>query len=484
MQKLIGWLPDADPTTPGVITDCNNLIPYQNGMKAAPTGVIQTDVPALASACLGAAIGTKLDDSRRIFAGAATKIYELVTGSWTDRAGSAYSASADNRWTFAQFGDATLAANIGDYIQRSTTAAFATIATAPKARIIFNVGSFVMALNTIDGTYGTSPDRWWCCASFDDTSWTPSLSTLATTGRLVSNPGKITAGGRLGEYAVAYKDHAIYLGQFVGAPSVWDWIQVPGGSAGCVGPEAWCDIGGAHLFVSSDNLWIFDGSRPVPIGVGELRQWFFDNSEPSYRYRIKCVYDHQENNVWIFYPGLGATVCNKAIVYHLPTKAWGAVTVDCEAALGYISAGVTIDGLTGVSATIDGLSGLSFDSQFWLAGGRTLSVVNNSHQLTSLTGVNATSSFTTGDLGNDDSYSLLSKVRIRYAPGYKPTTATIQSYTKATEGDALTPVSTGSISDGKFDVLQSGRFHRFAVSMTGDARVLALGVTTTPEGEY
>ena len=45
-------------------------------------------------------------------------------------------------------------------------------------------------------------------------------------------------------------------------------------------------------------------------------------------------------------------------------------------------------------------------------------------------------------------------------------------------------VSTGSLSDGKFDVLQSGRFHRLAVSMTGDARVLALGVTTTPEGEY
>ena len=217
MQKLLGFLPDAAPVTPGIITSCDNLIPYRNGMKAAPTGQTPADVPALGAACLGAAVVTKLDDSRRIFGGVTDKIYELVAGVWTDRAGSAYSATADNRWTFAQFGDATLAANLGDYIQRSTTGAFATIATAPKARIVFNVGSFVMALNTIDATYGTSPDRWWCCASFDDTSWTPSLSTLATTGRLVSNPGKITAGGRLGEYAVAYKDHAIYLGQFVGA---------------------------------------------------------------------------------------------------------------------------------------------------------------------------------------------------------------------------------------------------------------------------
>jgi hypothetical protein len=483
MQKLLGFLPDVDPTTPGVVTSCTNFIPWESGMKGAPTGVTPSDVPALAAACIGAAVVTKLDDTRRIFAGTTTKLYELSSGSWVDRSGSAYNGGVDTRWSYAQFGDSTLAANLADTIQRSTSGAFADIATAPKAKIIFSVGSFVMALNTSDTTYGVQPDRWWCCASYDDTSWTPDLSTLATTGRLVSTPGRFVAGGRLGEYAIAYKERAIYLGQFVGSPIVWDWVQVPGGDAGCVGLEAWCDVGGVHFIVGQDNFWLFDGSRPIPIGSGEVRQWFFDNSNPSYRYKTRCVFDRQNNLVWCYYCSTSSTsTIDSALVYHVQTKQWGHVTTSNEAVLNYVSSGVTIDDLPNFSATVDGLSGYSFDSQFWFVGGRSLAAFDTSHQLKTITGVTATSGFTTGDFGDDDNYSLLSKVRVRFTPGYKPSASTITTYTKATSGDGLTVGQTGSINDGKFDVLQSARFHRFALEFTGDNRVIGIGVEIKPEG--
>lgn len=484
MQKLLGFLPDADETTPGVITSCTNFIPYINGMKGAPSTATPSGVPAVAAAVAGCALVTKLDDTRRIFAGTTTKLYELVAGSWTDVSGAVYTGGVDTRWCFTQFGDSTLAANLTDTIQRSAgSGAFASIATAPKAKIVYTVGSFVMALNTVDGTYGTSPDRWWCSAANDDTSWTPSVTTLATTGRLVSSPGRITAGGRLGDYAVAYKEKAIFIGQFVGAPVVFDWQQVPGGEAGCVGQESWCDIGGAHFFVGLDNFWIFDGSRPIPIGVGEVRQWFFDNSAPGLRYKTKCLFDRQNNAVWIFYPSLSSTSCDEALVYHIGSKKWGRATVTVEAVLDYISAGVTIDGLSSVSATIDGLSSYSFDSQFWLSGGRSLSIFDTSHQLQSLTGPSASSSFTSGDIGDDDVTSLMTKARLRFAPGYTPTTATANAYTKMKEGDSLTVVSTGlPIYDGKFDVLQSARWHRMSFSFTGDVRVTEMGMTLYQQG--
>ena len=483
MQKLTGFLPDADPTTPGVITSCTNFLPFENGMKGSPTAVTPSEVPALSAECLGASIVTKLDDTRRIFAGTTDKLYELVAGAWTDRSGAAYTGGSDTRWTFAQMGDATLAANLSDYIQRSTTGAFATVATAPKAKIVFSVGSFAMALNTNDGTYGAQTDRWWCSATYDDTSWTPSLSTLATTGRLVSTPGQITAGGRLGEYAIAYKDRAIYIGQFVGAPAVWDWLQVPG-EAGCVGVEAFCDVGGAHFIIGPDNIWFFDGSRPSPIGTGEVRQWFYNNSSSAYRYKTRCSFDRQNNTVWVFYCSSSATEPDSALVYHLQTKQWGCVTTPCQAVVNYISAGTTIDDLVDVSATIDGLASYSFDSQFWLTGGKSLSVFNDSNQLQSLTGISASSTFTTGDVGDDDSVSLLTKLRLRFAPNYTPTTATVQTFTKMNEGDGLTAASSGTLIDGKFDVIQAGRFHRVALSFTGDVRVLGVGAEIRPDGLY
>jgi hypothetical protein len=464
----------------GVITDCDNLIPYEQGMRGSPTGSTPSGVPALAATCVGAAVVTKLDDTRRVFAGTLTKLYELSGGAWTDVSTGSYTGGTDSRWTFAQFGNSTLASNLSDTIQRSSGAGFSAIAGAPKAKIVFSVGTQIMALNINDGT--VKPDGWYCCATYDETNWTTSVTTLCAKGQIVASPGSFTAGGRLGEYAIGYKDRAIFLGQFVGAPVVWDWVQVPGGDAGCVGQDAWCDVGGSHFVVGQDNIWLFDGSRPVPLATNQVRQWFYANSSPAYRYKTQCIFDKQNNVVWMFYPSITSTTCDKALVYHLESKQWGKVTISMEAALNYISAGITIDGMSSISATIDGLSGYSFDSQFWLTGGRALSVFNTSHQLQLLTGNSDSSNFTTGDVGDDESVTFLSSIRLRFAPGFKPATATAQAYKKMEEGNGLTLGASGTLSDGKFDTRQSARFHRATFYFTGDVRVMGIGATIKPSG--
>lgn len=470
MIELAGFAPDADATAPGVITDCTDFIPYTNGMEGAPSAVTPSGTPALGAACLGAGVVTDLSGNRRIISGTTANLYELTGGSWVDRTrGTTYTGGADTRWSITQFGNATLASNKSDTIQRSSSGAFADIASAPKAEIIFSVGAFVMALNVNDGA--DKPDGWACCAAYDETSWSPSITTQAANGRLVATAGALTAGMRLGEYAVAYKEKSIYLGQYVGAPSVWNWIQVPGGEAGCVGKEALCDIGGAHFFVGQDNFWIFDGTRPMPIADNVLRQWFYDNSNPGYRYRIKCVFDRQNNRVWVFYPGNGSTTCNQALVYHLISKKWGRVTRSMEAALNYIAPGVTIDTLSSVASTIDTLPDISYDSQYWLSGGQALSLFNTSHQLQMMTGASASSSFTTGDAGDDDSVMLLKQLRLRFAAGYAPTSASVQAYSKMTSGGSLTTGSSGTMNDGKFDILKAARWHRARFDFTGPVRV-------------
>lgn len=484
MDRITGFLPDADPTSAGVVTSCINLIPYEKGMKGAPTGSIPSSTPALATACKGAIVTTRLDDARRILAGTETGLFELSTGAWSNISSAPYTGTSDDRWKFAQFGNTTLASNGVDKIQRSTTVggAFANIASSPAAKIVFTVGAFVMALNTIDTTYGTTPNRWWCCALFDDTDWVPNVSTLCTTGELVASPGKITAGGRLGEYAVAYKENSIYVGQFVGAPAVFDWVHIPGGDAGCIGVDAWCDIGGTHFVVGQDNLWLFDGSRPVPIGVGQVRQWFFDTSNPLYRYKTQCIFDKQNNLIWTLFCSSSSSVVDKALVYHLQTKQWGTVNVSVEAVANYISAGITIDTLSTISSEFDTFPAYPFDSQAWLVGGRVLSYFDTSHQMRMMTGATQSSGFTTGDAGDDDVVTLLSKIRIRFAPSYKPISANVTAYTKMTEGDTAAVSSTGQINDGKFDVLQSGRFHSASFLFTGDVRIMAFGATLTPQG--
>lgn len=480
MDKLLGFAPDADPSVPGVLISVANLIPYEQGMKGAPTGVTPANVPALAAACKGAIVATKLDATRRVFAGTLTKLYELSAGAWSDVSTGSYTGGTDSRWSFAQFGNSTLASNLSDTIQRSSGAAFSAIAGAPKAKIIFSVGSQIMALNINDGT--TKPDGWYCCATFDETDWATSVTTLCAKGQIVAAPGPFNAGGKLGEYAVGYKDKSIHVGQFVGAPAVWDWVQAPGGDAGCIGQDAWADIGGAHFIVGQDNFWIFDGSRPAPIGDDVIRNWFFSNANPNYIYRTQCVCDRQNNVVWVFYCSLTSETPDKAIVYHLKSKMWGAADIAVQATLNYVSAGATIDGLTSIAATIDGLSSFSFDSQFWFVGGRSLAVFNNSHQLQSVTGPSVSSGMTTGDAGDDDMVTLLSSIRLRFLPGYKPASATVQTYTKMEAGDSVSTGSTATMSDGKFDVMDSARWHSASFTFTGEHRVSGISATLTSEG--
>ena len=468
MTPLLGFMPDADPATPGVITDCTNFIPFLNGMEGAPTAITPSATPVLNAACLGAAVTTNLAGSRRVIAGTASALLELTSGAWADvsRTGG-YTGGSDTRWMFAAFGNAALACN-GGTIQRSETGAFADITGAPTAEIIFSVGAFVMALNTTEAT-----DQWHCCAAYDETDWATSTATQATKGRLVSTPGAITAGGRLGEYAIAYKTSSIYRGHYVDAPEVWKFVQVPGGGAGCVGKEAWCDIGAAHFVVGEDNFYLFNGEVPAPIGDNAIRQWFYNNSNPQYRYRTKAVFDRQNNRVWVFYPSTGSETCDQALVYHVLAKKWGRATISIEAALNFVAPGQTIDGLTG---TIDTLPDVALDSQYWLSGGQSLSAFNTSHQIQLLNGASASSAFTTGDAGDDDDVSLLSQVRLRFAQ--KPLSAICRTSYQMESGDAFTEDAQGAMNDGKFDVLRSARWHRGRFEFTGPVRVSGIRIKT------
>lgn len=472
MIKLLGFAPDMETPTPGVITSCSNLIPFVNGMQAAPTNVTPTDAPALAASCTGAAVVTLLSGARRIIAGTTTALYELTAGSWVDvtRGTGAYTGGSDTRLSFCQFGNATIVSNKTDAMQRSVTSgAFADIAGAPRAEVVFSVGSFVMALNVNDGA--DKQDGWHCCASFDETDWVENIATQSASGRLVDTPGILTAGLRLGDYAVAYKKKSIYLGQYVGAPAIWDWILIPGGEAGCIGKEAICDIGGAHFFVGDDNIWIFDGSKAVPVAENIIRQWFFDNSNPAARYKTKCVFDQQTKRVWIFYPSTASDTCDSAIVYHTISQQWGVANRSVEAALAYVSSGVTYDTLNTEGATYDTLPNISYDSQYWLNGGNALAVFNTSHQLQLVNGAAGSSTFTTGDAGDDYQVSLLTGVRLRFSSGMAPSSATMQAFSRMNVGDNWTTGRTTTIDDGKFDVFQEARWHKAAFSLTGDTKI-------------
>lgn len=467
MTPLLGFTPDRDPTQPGVITDCTNLVPTEIGMEAAPSPVSPAGIGPLAAACRGAAVLTLLSGARRIFAGTSTKLYELSGTTWNDVSrGASYTGSVDARWSFAQFGNASLASDDNAPIQASVSSgAFADIAGAPVARIVIAVGNFVLAFNTVDGTYGDSPDRWRCSAFQNHADWAVSVSTQANTGRLVGGGGEIVGAIALGEQAIAFKPRAIFVGQYVGSPVVWQWSQVPG-DVGLVGPEAVVDIGGALVGVGEENVWMFDGTRPVPID-DDVRAWLYRELSQTYRYRTKVAFDRQLGRVWIFFPSSASSgEVDRALVYNLRSRRWGRADRVIEAVLAnYAAPGLTWDSIGSVYSTWDSLPDIPYDSQFWLAGGRVFSIFDSAHQVQNMVGASTGCSLTTGDFGDDSQASMLTRARLRFLR--EPTSGSVAGRTKAGAGATLVTGGAGVLSDARFDLRQKGRWHRLSFDLVG-----------------
>ena len=484
MIELLGFYPDAEPQTQGAMFDVQNIIPYEAGMKAAPQPVT-IGLPALAAECKGAAVLRDLSGNARFFAATGSAIYESNGTAWTEVSVStaAYSVSDGDGWDFAQYGNTALCATPSQKIQRSTGANFAIISAAPKAHVIDSVAGFVMALNTDETIYGSSPDRWWCSALYDDTDWTPAVATQCNTGRLIDGLGKLTAGRRFGADFVAYKERGIFLGRYSGPPEVWQWTTISE-DVGCVGKDAVVITNIGHVFVGQDNIYLFDGTRPIPIG-NPVRQWWSDNSSGQYRARTKLLWDRQNSVVWMFFPSVTSSgESDYCLVFHTLTRRWGRADNTAQAVVNYYTSGAfTYDNGSPLIDTYDSspAASIPFDSVLWLNEKESPGFFDGSNQINALEGGADDSSFTTNDFGSDTSATMCKRVVLQFAQA--PEIADCTGYTKSGSGKALVAGTINSeLNDAAFDIRQTGRFHRFKIDISGDAKFSAIDIEIEPAG--
>lgn len=466
------------------------MVPSLKGMKGAPSPQT-TALPALAAACRGAAALRKLDNSTRMLAASATKLYEAGASSWTDRtraSGGDYGLASDGRFRFAQFGDVSLAAAKSDILQSSSSGAFANVgATAPKLGIVVTVGQFVIGFDIDDqGTLDDGedyPDGWWAAAKGSHSDWTPSIANECAKGRLTSTPGRIRAGRRFGAMVVAYKDQAMYLGQYVGPPNIWVFDLIPG-ETGALSQEVVVDVGTPenpkHIFMGFEDFYSYDGSRPVPIG-GPLKETVFGELNKSYAYASMALHDRVNSRIYFYYPVGSAVTPDKCVVYNYKTGKWGRDDRTVEMVVEFITAGIAYDDLGSSYSTYDDLPALSYDSSFWVAGYPAPAIFNTSHVLQTLNGTSTTGTITTGDYGSDDTVVQLSRVQPSFLT--RPSSATMTNYYRMALGDSLSTDATTSMdSKGRFDVIRSANWHRVLLSFTGNVEIPALRFELQEDG--
>ena len=471
-RNIAGLAPDLDSETDGVVVDCLDYIPTDKGFTAANSRQAST-LPALAAAATGAYVGKLLDGTKRVMVSTATKIYEAGASSWTDRS-RAGNYSGANPTRFAMFGNVVLSTNKSEVIQAASAGSnFADIAGAPSASIIDTAAGFVMALNTNDGVYGDRPDGWFCSGLYDHTVWTPSLATQCANGRLVDTPGRFTAGRALGNDFVAYKAESMYLGRYVGAPTVWDWQRIPG-VYGTSNQEAVVSVTGAHYFIGQSDIYVYNGTQVQSIGMG-ISRWFFNRLNATNRANIRGIADSSRDLIYWYYPTTSTGALDACIVYNYRSNAWGTVSGSIEVPVEYASGQITWDGIGSLGTTYDDLPLVSYDSGFWLADSTVPAIIDTTHTLRTLTATPSSGYFITGDVGDMSGYTYVSRMQPRFR--VTPSTATCINFYSDTPDGSRTQDATASISRNRFDMRRSAHFHRFRVDTTGACSVTGFDVT-------
>jgi hypothetical protein len=475
--KLLGYNPDADPTIIGVLTDCASVVPSFRGMKGAPSPAV-SGIATLAATCQGAAVLTKLDGTNRMFAGTGIKLYEAGNSTWSDvsRAAS-YTAGSTAAWRFAQQENVSFAANGADTLQASvSTGAFSCVAGAPVAAIVETVGKFVFAAHTPSNANGI---QW--SALGDYTSWSASIATQAGSDTLEETPGGITAARRFGNTLIVYKKNSMFRGVYVGPPNIWQFDLIPG-SAGAMSQEVVVNIGTPdnpkHMFMGEDDFYVFDGARPIPLGSNRVKLDVFGSLVQSRYYACKALHDSKNSLVYFYYPTADSVIPDSCVVYNYRIDQWGVDDRQVEATTDFVAPALTYDGLGGLYATYNDMPNLAYDLAFLGATQVSPAIFNTSHELKKLTGPSSTSSLTTGDYGDDQQSSTLTRIRPRFLTS--PTTARMTNYYRMNTGDSLTADATTDLSSNNtFDVIRDARWHRLQMNFTGDWEMLGF----SPEWE-
>lgn len=490
---MLTFAPDALSTAPEVLTAVS-AVPTMRGYASPPVAV-NAGLAALAAAPQGAALVIKSDSTRRTFAGTVDAIYEVSAGAWSDVSRVGGYTAATTRWAFGIVGNLSLAINKVTVLQSSTTGDFADVANTPMASTMCVAQGYVILGNCDDTgvaglatTYGDQPDRIWI-SPFQDPTGDWDIQDNGGDGvtlRIVETEGAITRVERLNADVVAYKAKSLYLGRFTDDVDVLRF-QCVASDVGCPARDAVVAAGSVHYFMGDDDIYAFDGSRPQPIS-GLLREWLFGSDTVTGRVNlaqistVQAIHDRRSKLIYWCYASTGSDVLDEVVVYHYASQRWGSFEMTVKDVLQAVTDELTIDDLDSLYATIDAMSSAPpVDSPYWTSSLPVLAFFDASNVLQSFSGTGGPMTCTTGFFGSEDTVSLCDRVRPRFR--VKPTTCSIAGHTTMALGDATTAAASGDINGDRFDVLQSARWHKFALTFNSQTELEAITPRLQPEGE-
>lgn len=455
------WTPDQPVIYGPHLRVARNVTPKLQSY--GPFKDLTSGTEALAGQPYGAGSFRDQDGATHVFAGSATKLYELANdGSWTDvtrASGGDYATGSTSTWRFAQFGDYCVASNWNDDIQVFTMSSGSNFAalggSPPRARHVTTFRDFLVIGYTPTSSFEL---RW---SGFNDiTEWTAGTNQSDTQ---VLPDGGIIQGFAGSDVLYIFQQARIRRMQYVGPPLIMQ-IDPITEDLGCVEPNSIADFGSGAAFLSNDGFYIIMNDQLQPIGAELVDQWFQSNFNTSYSSRMSAAADTKSKVIYWSFPS-NSSVNGRPdtiLMYNWVAKKWAYAELDHEGITRVYSLGYTLDGLDTLTTNIDNFD-VPFDDPSLTGDALAINAWGTTFQLGPFSGSALEAQIDTGDFEHHPQKRTYVSAVEPYVDGGTPTIAV------ASREKLSGTVSFGSAqsieSTGKASVDASGRFHRYRVAV-------------------
>lgn len=311
------------------------------------------------------------EDDRFTVAHTQERFYVYDGTTWQNRTRVSGDYTGSTPWHSAVVLNEYVFTDYNDKIQRwDGTAADAVDLTAAgggntlefvKAKYVLAFAGRLLLLNLIEEAVPVTRAlrvRWSIEADFDaSVSWSALGSGAAD---LAETPDAIVGAARLGNLAVIYKErsivHCIETGD-INAPLNFLWRQSAGldRGQGLVSQATLGELLNTHIGLWTDNVYIYDGVRPRPVGDAVIRRVVREAGSENLRKAFAAIIPSESWYIlWV--PSAGQSIAESAYVYDFRRDLWIS-----EFRKKATSASVHVAGGTTTWDTIDDLNWDDFD---------------------------------------------------------------------------------------------------------------------------
>lgn len=379
------FAPNLADTTPGRSSVIDGVIPRADGSYGPmPQLVTQSGASVLPSAPKGHISFPKSDGSYARYIATSSNWYDVGADGTLNSIGSGYAVPPGDQESFVRFGTKLIGSNIFDGMRAydvETGGAVAGVAGAPKARCIFELGGFIVALDC-DGD-----NRLIRNSDFNDhTSWTTGDGVADS--QPVEDGGALIAGVAIAQgMALIFQREAIRLMTVQASGALYS-LSLIEKNAGAVAAKSVVGVSGGACFLDTDGFKFASPGGVRSIGeTNGVSAWFVQQVGAARLTEVEGAYDRFRRIVWWRFPvsNDSDSVFSRMIGYHVDLQKWVTLTVATSAIFTTALPGYTWDTIPDLSW--DTIMDVPWDDRSLAGGEPTFGAMDGDLKFSSFSGL-------------------------------------------------------------------------------------------------